>query len=134
MAGPIYVQCFVDKGIFHSYFKRFFSTCFGVTNCAHPRVAALSCDPPKRCGAFAWLEQEFCAQLNKARRGCADNLAERGAIDISVDGLRSEKLRVVENVEAFQAKLQRLRFRQAQILEKRHIVIVHPGAVEKAPR
>jgi hypothetical protein len=60
-------------------------------------------------------------------------LAEGGTADIAIDGLRSEKLSVVENVEVFEPKLQRRRFRQAYILEKRDIVIVHPRPVKKAP-
>jgi hypothetical protein len=56
------------------------------------------------------LEIEFRAQLNQPRRLCAHYLSERRAVDIAVNGLRSEKLGVVKNVETLEPKLQRLGF------------------------
>src|SRR5271154_3986603 len=78
------------------------------------------------------LEEEFGAELHEARGSCADNLAESGAVDVAVDGLRAEELRVVENIKGFDSELERLGFCQADVLEKSHIVIVHPRAVEEA--
>ena len=80
------------------------------------------------------LEQEFRAQLHQAGRIGTDDLAEGGTADVAVDGLRSEELGVIENVESFQPKLERLRFGQAHVLEQRHVVIVHPRSGEEAPR
>ena len=79
------------------------------------------------------LKKEFRAQLHEARRIGVDHLAEIGTADVAVDGLRSEKLGVVENVKTLEPKLQRLRFSQAHIFQKRHIVIVHTRSVEKTP-
>ena len=54
------------------------------------------------------LEEEFRGQLNQTGWIGADHLAEGGTADIAVDRLRSEELRVVEDIEAFQAELERL--------------------------
>jgi hypothetical protein len=79
------------------------------------------------------LEDKFCAQLHEARRIGADDLAEVGAADVAVDGLRPEKLGMIENVETLDPKLQRLRFGKTHVFEKRHIVVVHSRAVEETP-
>ena len=47
----------------------------------------------------------------------ADHLAKAGTANIAVDGLRSEELGMVEHVETFQPKLQRLRFGYTHVLE-----------------
>ena len=69
-------------------------------------------EPAVYCDRASWvmlpLEKELGAELNQARRSGADHFAESGAVDIAIDGLRSEKLGMIENVEAFEAKLQRL--------------------------
>ena len=52
------------------------------------------------------LEQELEAELDEARRSSADHVAECGAVNISVNCLRAEKLRVVEGVECFDAELE----------------------------
>jgi hypothetical protein len=51
-------------------------------------------------------EVELRSELDKPRRLCAHNVAERRAINISVHGLWSKELSVVENVKAFDAELQ----------------------------
>src|SRR5208282_3138518 len=75
---------------------------------------------------------ELDSQLDEARRRRADDLAERGAADISVDGARAGELSVVERVEGFQAKLQRLRFREFQVLQQRQVVIIAAGTEKEA--
>ena len=82
-------------------------------------------------GALA-LEKELCAELHEPRRRRADDLAERGTVDVSIDRLRPEELSVVEDVEALEAKLNRFGFRQAHRLEQGHIEVNHTRAVEKA--
>jgi hypothetical protein len=52
------------------------------------------------------LKKEFRAQLHKARRIGADDLAEGGTANIAVDGLGPEELSVIENVETLDAKLE----------------------------
>lgn len=79
------------------------------------------------------LEKEFGSQLKEPGRGCIHHLREGGTADIAIDGLRAEKLGMVEDVEALKPKLNRLRFAQAQMLEKGHIVVVHPRSVKEAP-
>src|SRR5277367_4557331 len=78
-------------------------------------------------------EKELCAQLNQARWIGADDLAEGRTADIAVDGLRSEELRVIENVESLQPKLEGLRFGQAHRLEQGHVVIVQAWSVKESP-
>ena len=99
----------------------------GVSICKTNRVSAHRILPA--------LEEDFCAQLERGEAGAAlmawPNVEKLS--DVSVHGLRSEELGVVENVEAFEAKLQRFRFRQAHVLQEGHIVVVHSGAVEEAP-
>src|SRR5580692_9722475 len=80
------------------------------------------------------LESELRTQLNQAGRGGADNLAEGRTADVAVNRLRPEELGVVENVERFDAELERLRFGQSQVLEQRHIEVLHAGTVEIAAR
>ena len=80
------------------------------------------------------LEEIFRAQLHKAGRIGADNLAEGGAADIAVNGLRPEKLGVIEHVERFDPKLEGFRFGQPHGLRQGHVVIVHARPREEAPR
>ena len=54
------------------------------------------------------LEREFERGLHESRRCCFDDLTELSAVTISIDGRRSEKLRVIVGIEAFQSELQRL--------------------------
>jgi len=56
------------------------------------------------------LEKEFNAQLNEARRIGIHDLPKRGAADIAVDGLGSEELGMIEDVEPLHSKLKRFRF------------------------
>ena len=88
---------------------------------------------PPRCPQISslTLEIEFRAELHEAWRTGADHLAKSRTADISPDGLRSEKLRVIEYIEAFETELQRLRFRDTQILQQSKIEIVHARATEK---
>ena len=52
--------------------------------------------------------------------------------DIAVDRCRPEKLRVIEGVKGLNPEQQRLRFRHGKRFCECHVVVVHPGAVEKA--
>ena len=55
---------------------------------------------------LSWvLEKKLCAQLNETRRIGTHHLPESGTADIAVDGLGSEELCVVENIETLQPKL-----------------------------
>jgi hypothetical protein len=47
--------------------------------------------------------------------------------------MRSEKLRVIENVEALKPKLRGLRLGQPDILENCQILVAHPGPVKETP-
>jgi hypothetical protein len=51
------------------------------------------------------LEEEFGAELDETRWGCGDYVAEGGAVDVAVDRLSAEELRVVEDVERLDSKL-----------------------------
>lgn len=57
------------------------------------------------------LEEKFCAKLDEAGWRGADDIAESRAVNVAVNGLRAEELRMVERVEGFDAELQRFRFR-----------------------
>src|SRR5580658_2510128 len=87
-----------------------------------------------RCITRSTSKCELHAGLNQPGRRRADDLTERGAADIAVDGLRSKELRVVEDVEGFEAKLQGFRFGKAQVLKDRHIEVLHAGTMEIEPR
>jgi hypothetical protein len=79
-------------------------------------------------------ESELEGELHKARRGGLYYLAELSAGNVAVNGCRTKKLRVIEDVKGFQPELQRLRFRQMEELPQREIGVEHPGTVERAPR
>ena len=51
------------------------------------------------------LKQKLCAQLHEPRRAGADDLAEGGTTDVTVDGLWPKELRVIENIEALESEL-----------------------------
>src|ERR1035441_5695009 len=76
---------------------------------------------------------ELQACLHQPGSRGANDLAERCAADIAVNGLRSKELGVVENIEGFQPELHGFRFGKAQVLDKRHIEVLHPGAMEITP-
>src|SRR5208282_5270910 len=78
------------------------------------------------------LEKEFRAQLHQAGRISIHDLAEGGTADTAVDGLRSEELSVIEHVEHFEPQLEGLRFSQAYVLEKGHIIVVQARSGEEA--
>jgi hypothetical protein len=67
------------------------------------------------------LEQKLQASLSQTRSRRAYDVTESRAGDISIDGLRSEELGVVEDVEPFEPKLEGFRLGQAHVLEKGHI-------------
>jgi hypothetical protein len=50
-------------------------------------------------------KNELRARLNQPWSRRAHHLSKRCAADIAVNGLRSEELRVIENIEAFQPEL-----------------------------
>lgn len=77
-------------------------------------------------------KQEFESQLDEARRSRTDNIAERGAVYVSIHRLRPEKLRVVEDVEAFDPELQGLGFVQWYVFHNGHVVVIHARAVKEA--
>lgn len=52
-----------------------------------------------------FLKCELRANLDQPGRRSTDDLAERCAADVTVDGLRTEELGVVEDVECFQPQL-----------------------------
>jgi hypothetical protein len=51
------------------------------------------------------LEEELSSQLDQAGRVGIDDLSKCGAANIAIDGLRPEKLRMVENIKCFEPKL-----------------------------
>src|SRR5690348_4434651 len=85
-------------------------------------------------GARPVSENEFQRHLHQARRGSPDDLAKELAVEVAVDGHRSEKLRVIKRIERLQPELQRLRFRQAERSQQREVEIQRAGTVKAAPR
>jgi hypothetical protein len=77
---------------------------------------------------------ELHACLNQPGSRRADDLAEPGTTDVAVNGLRSKELSVIENIEGFEPELEGFRLGQTQVLEKRHIEVLHSGAMEITPR
>src|ERR1700689_3467629 len=60
-------------------------------------------------------KRDLRAHLHQPGRHRANHLSKPPTADITVNCLRPEELRVVENVEAFEAKLQGFRFGQPQV-------------------
>ena len=56
------------------------------------------------------LKKKLCTQLNQARRIGANDSSKRRTADIAVDGLGSEELGMIENIETFEPELEGLRF------------------------
>ena len=53
--------------------------------------------------------------LHEARRHCANDLAERGIVDVAIDRVCAEKLCVIEGVESLKAKFEGFGFGQSRI-------------------
>ena len=79
-----------------------------------------------RCRSFA-LEEKLRAKLDEPRRIGAKNMAECIAADIAVDSLRTEELRVIENVKALEPELQGFRFGEAQFFRTAISKLFMPG-------
>src|SRR5208282_670986 len=79
------------------------------------------------------LEKKFNRQLSQSGSRCTHHLPECGTPDVAVDCRGAIELRMVEDIETLKPELQGLRFSQRQVLEKCHVVIVHPRPVKKAP-
>ena len=74
-----------------------------------PARAGIRHVPGQRSIASASSKTRIFGDLNLPRRGRIDDLTERGAGDVAVDGARSVELRVIEHVEHLEPDLQRLR-------------------------
>src|ERR1700685_1868049 len=77
------------------------------------------------------LEKELHRSLHLTRRRRADHLAEQGTADVGVHRRGPEEVGVIESIERFEAKLQRLRFSDGERLEKRPIEIDLTGHNER---
>src|SRR5580658_3116371 len=138
--GLFYVSYFVDNRTFSSWFGPRIQIRPSVTNRAHRMrkgvFSKLQCVDARASAidARAQLEKELCAQLHQTRRRGADDLAKGRTGDISVDGLRSEELGVIEDIECLDSELQGFGFGQTQILQQRHVVVVHSGSIKESPR
>src|SRR5258708_40283813 len=77
---------------------------------------------------------QFKGNLNDT--GCcrADRLTKRRATDVAVNGVRAEKLRVVQRVEGLKAKFQRSRLRQLRSLQQGDVPVIHSRSVERPAR
>jgi hypothetical protein len=78
-------------------------------------------------------KHELRSYLNQPGRRRTNDVAERCAANIAVNGLRSKELSVVKNVEGFEPELDRFGFAKPQVLEKRHIEVLYSGAMEITP-
>src|ERR1700731_5423270 len=76
------------------------------------------------------LEAELRSDLTDPGICRAQNVAEGCIADVSIDRSVRVELRVVEDVEHLQPKLQRARFGEAGHLVQRHIVVVDARPVE----
>src|SRR5579863_3943528 len=71
------------------------------------------------------LEEKLQGELHQAAWLRGLNLADVGAVHV-VD--RNAEVSVIENVEEFGAELQVFRFRQAEILQRGKIPLLHAGS------
>src|SRR5713226_3351083 len=67
-------------------------------------------------------------------RGSVHYSTEEMTVNVAVDGHGPEELRLIEDVESFQPKLQRFCFRQVDISHQREIGVEHPRPVEEPAR
>jgi hypothetical protein len=80
-------------------------------------------------------ELKFRRDLNQPWIRSIHNLAkERLIVYVAVHSVRTEKLRVIENVEGFHAELQQLRLADSEIALKDKIRVEHAGTGEVSPR
>src|SRR5260370_21478639 len=101
----------------------------GIKKCSRRRV-------PLATGLAAHLDSEmqFKCNLHDTRCCRADHLTKRRATDVSVNGVRGEKLRVVQRVEGLKAKLQRSRLHQLRSLQQGAVPVIPSRSVERAAR
>lgn len=79
-------------------------------------------------------ETKLDGRLHQTWRHCTDDLAKRGIVDVAINGIRPEELRMVEGVERFKAEFQAFRFGKRGVLQQRDVPIVHAGSVEETSR
>lgn len=71
--------------------------------------------PRARPDFAEFSEAELKSELYQPGRHRVDNLTECGVVDVAVNRICAEKLRVVERIKRFQAELQRFRFSEVRI-------------------
>src|SRR5260370_17868861 len=98
----------------------------GIKKCSRRRV-------PLATGLAAHLDSEmqFKCNLHDTRCCRADHLTKRRATDVSVNGVRGEKLRVVQRVEGLKAKLQLSRPPQLCSLPQGDVPVIHSKTVRE---
>ena len=75
---------------------------------------------------------EFSGQLDQARRIGADDLTERWAADVSINGGGAVKLGVIRHVKRLHAEFQTSRFAEGKFLQQCHIKIIYSGTGEES--
>src|SRR5438067_2370879 len=71
-------------------------------------------------------EVELRRELDEARSGRGDDVAERGADDVAVDGARAVELRMVEDVERLETNLEVPGASELHVLDDGEIEILNP--------
>ena len=100
-----------------------------------PRAAAPACrSGPRPYPAGRPLERELGGELNESRRGGGCDLAERRAHDVAVHGAGAVELRVVEDVERFEANLEVPRLVERDALDQREVEVLDARPVEEPAR
>src|SRR5579875_2499704 len=82
---------------------------------------------------MATSELEFRRELNQPGRRGAHHLPEQRIVEVAIHRRRSEKLRVVEEVEGFHAELQRLGLSKCYVSLHDQIRVEHARSREKSP-
>src|SRR5258708_20597318 len=92
-------------------------------------VEQQAASPSGRLAAHLDSEMQFKRSLHDARCCRADHLTKRRATDVAVNGVRAEKLRVVQRVEGLKAKFQRSRLRQLRSLQQGDVPVTHQDPI-----
>jgi hypothetical protein len=91
-------------------------------------------DEGGRLASLIPLKPKLCCDLTDARIGCFGDETKSTALvaDVSVNRVAAIELRVVEDIEHLQTKLQRARLGEVRHLVESHVEVVDARAVEVA--
>ena len=91
-------------------------------------------DEGGRLASLIPLKPELCCDLTDTRIGCFGDETKSTALvaDISVNRVAAIELRVVEDIEHLQTKLQRAHLGEVRHLVESHVEVVDAGAIEVA--